>query len=307
MWQGGGVTEKKEQKAVLVWGEVLWDCLPQGLFLGGAPFNVGYHLRRLGWSVEVVSAVGADVLGRQIWRRADWAGLGRRFLVEDAERDTGWVEVELDEKRNATYRIVEEVAWDAIPVGPEVLKLAGEVAAVVYGSLAQRGEANRVNLARVLAATPGAKFMDINLRAPYDDRDRVLGLARGADLLKMNEEELLTLSGCRGPWSEACARLAAQTEVENICVTRGAEGAVFWTPDFRAEGRAEPVEVVDTIGAGDAFMAALVAESLAGHLRTAELAGKALENACRLGAFVASHAGATPDSERVLQVSSARD
>lgn len=288
---------QQEKPVVLVWGEVLWDCLPEGLFLGGAPFNVGYHLRQLGLRVEVVSAVGADFLGEQILRRAYRAGLGKSFLQTSAGLPTGWVEVELDEQRNAKYRIVENVAWDAISLNEELLACAASADAVVYGSLAQRGQTNRTNLASVLDAAGGWKIMDVNLRPPYDDKKLVLEWAKRADLLKMNEEELVALSGCAEGWREGCAILAGRTGVEKICITKGRDGAVFWTPEFVAEGRSEAVEVRDTIGAGDAFMAMLVQQALEGSLETKNGAGRALDKACRLGAFVASRSGATPAYE----------
>jgi fructokinase len=287
---------------VLVWGEVLWDCLPEGLFLGGAPFNVGFHLRQLGHPVEVVSAVGQDVLGEQIFQRADRAGVGRKFLAIDPARSTGWVEVELDEHRNAHYRIVENVAWDAIPAGTAVLAAAAQAAAIVYGSLAQRGEANRRNLTELLAATSGWRVMDVNLRPPFDDRDLVLALARKADLLKLNEEELKVLSRGGEDLEKNCRLLAGATGVSKICVTRGAEGAVYWTPGFVAQGRAEPVEVRDTVGAGDAFLAALVAEALRENLSHQESAAAALDRACQLGAYVATQRGATPKHEGARRV-----
>ncbi len=283
--------------SAICFGEILWDFLPAGLFPGGAPFNVGYHLHRHGVQTHIVSAVGRDVLGDEFLRRVGLWGLSPAFIARSAPpAPTGYVRASLNSDGNARYEIVAAVAWDEIPTPAALLAAAATANALIYGSLAQRSPANRAALAGLLAALPPAalRVFDVNLRAPHDDLDLVRRLARDATLLKLNHEEAARLAGAPpAPGrEEAHARiLAAETPDAIIVITAGAQGAGLlhagrwhWEP-----GR--PVTVADTVGAGDAFLASLVAHLLYGALGEAEC----LARACRDGEWVASQRGATPD------------
>lgn len=284
-------------------GETLWDCLPTGRHAGGAPFNVAAHLAQLEASASLISAVGQDALGDEIVQIAQDKGIDTQFVHRaQAGLATGTVQVTLDAQGNAAYEIVAPVAWDEIAVTPEAEQAVAQSRALVFGSLAMRLPHNQAQLGRLLEITGPIKFFDVNLRAPFGDPARVLSLAKRADVVKLNDDELGLLAG----WIEtgdaaqptpqslealadACAVLARATETARICVTRGAQGAVLWDRGVLVSASAPPVEVRDTVGAGDAFMAGL----MLGMTRGGN-AQSVLENACRLGAFVASQSGATP-------------
>lgn len=279
--------------SVICFGEILWDFLPDGAFPGGAPFNVAYHLHQHGVPVQVGSAVGRDVLGDELLRRlGDW-GIPTGGIARIEGVPTGHVRARLNARGDAEYDIVAGVAWDHIPAGP-LQAVAGQAAALVFGSLAQRSPANRAALRTLLAALPppARRVFDVNLRAPYDDLALVRELAPAATLLKLNSGEAARL--CDDPPApgreEAHARqLAALTRGGAVVVTAGERGAGLlhegrwhWEPGRR-------VDVADTVGSGDAFLAALLARLLAGAAPAAALA-----HACRTGEWVASCHGATP-------------
>src|SRR5215207_7999033 len=157
---------------VLCVGEVLWDALPAGLFLGGVPFNVACHLRAAGVPATLVSRVGDDLLGEEVRRRLGWYGVPCDLLQVDAERPTGFVRVTVDEAGAATYEIVEPAAWDAVEATDALLARAATARLILCGSLAQRGAVTRATLER-LWATPAPLAFDVSLRPPYDDRDVV--------------------------------------------------------------------------------------------------------------------------------------
>jgi fructokinase len=287
---------------VIAWGEVLWDCLPRGMFLGGAPFNVACHCARLGLRSAIASAVGHDFPGRLIRRRAAEQDVDTRFLTEITNTETGHVLASLDEKGNASYDISHPVAWDHLVVTPELLTAATRARAIVFGSLAQRDPANRESLLQVLEASrqgSALRIFDVNLRHPYDAADVVFQLAAHADIIKVNEEELARLLGRENATPDTlpqlCAELGAKTQTDALCVTLGADGAAWWSRDFFVSVPAPRVAVLDTVGAGDSFLARLLAELLRNPLHTPQRATDALTLAAELGAFVASREGATPE------------
>lgn len=281
---------------LLCFGEILWDFLPAGLFPGGAPFNVAYHLHRQGADVTVVSAVGRDVLGDELLRRLDGWGLNPAGIARHADLPTGYVRATVSATGDAAYEIVTDVAWDRIEAAAPVLATAARADGFIYGSLAQRSPANHRALTRLLAVLPADawRIFDINLRPPHDDPALVRELARHATLLKLNSAEAAKLAAgaAEAPGrEEADARaLAAQTGCGFICITAGARGAGLlrdgrwhWEP-----GRTVPV--VDTVGAGDAFLA-----TLTNHLLAGQSPATALARACRIGEWVATQPGGTPD------------
>ena len=275
---------------VLCVGEVLWDSMPAGLFLGGAPHNVACHLHRLGRSAQLVSRVGDDVLGREALRRLEACGLEARFVQVDPVLPTGFVRVEVDAGGAPKYEIVQPAAWDEVAVNNVLRDASAAARAVVFGSLAQRNETSRRSIRALLEGATLAVF-DVNLRPPFVSRTVVADSLRAADLVKLNEDELAAL--CRWfkwPVEQAVEALAEEFDCQLVCVTRGGDGASLWHGGTWAEHGGYPVAVRDTVGAGDAFLAGLLAGLLAG--RNDE---QALDEACRLGAFVASQSGATPE------------
>ncbi|CAN5243725.1 carbohydrate kinase [soil metagenome] len=280
--------------SIACFGEVLWDCLPKGLFLGGAPLNVAFHLARLGCRSAVVSAVGDDFLGQEARRRIRLAGIDDSALATVPNHFTGTVLAELDSERNASYTFPDDVAWDAIAATPENAAVLGRADAIVYGSLAMRGAPNRQFFHDHIRDAPGRKLIDVNLRPPFCDPDAILQLARVADVVKLNEDELAILSGASdsAPLDEACAALRKRLPADPVlCITLGGSGAALSLPGREIiRASVPPVKVADTVGAGDSFMAALTTRILA----TDQPGEDDLRFACAVGAFVASKSGAMP-------------
>jgi fructokinase len=276
---------------ILCVGEVLWDALPAGLFLGGAPFNVACHLRAAGLPVTMVSRVGADLLGEEARRRLARYGVGTDLVQVDAALPTGFVRVTLDDAGNPEYEIVEPAAWDAIAPSAALLRRAAEARAIVFGSLAQRNPVTRGTIDRLLE-TGALKVFDVNLRPPYDDRDVVRRSLQRADVVKMNDDEMRRLTawfGLRGGLREMASALADAFTCRTVCITRGRDGAVLWRDGRWSEHPGYEVEVRDTVGAGDAFLAVLLAGLLAGAEDRA-----LLRHANLIGAYVVTQFGAVP-------------
>ena len=284
-------------------GEILWDCLPSGRHAGGAPFNVTAHLVQLGVSASLLSAVGQDPLGDEILEVARDKGVNVEFVGRArVGLPTGTVLASVDALGNATYKIVQPVAWDEIAFSAEALEAVGKAKALIFGSLATRSPHNRAQLDRLLEVKGPLKFFDVNLRPPFADPKHIVELAAHADILKLNHDEvgqiaswLRTGQAEHNPPSstssvaEACAIFSEATHVPRICVTMGAAGAALWDRGSLVWAPAPEVVVKDTVGAGDSFMAALMVGLTRGTDNQ-----KVLETACRLGAIVASHDGATP-------------
>ena len=284
-------------------GEILWDCLPSGRHAGGAPFNVASHLAQLGVSASLVSAVGQDALGDEILQVARDKNVGTRFVSRvRVGLPTGTVIGRVDGTGNATYELVQPVAWDEIRVPAAALAAMAASRAFIFGSLAGRSPYNLEQLDRLLALGGPVKFFDVNLRPPFAEPPQVVALARRADVLKLNHDEVGQLAtylrtGEAAPSAPAsfdevaaaCAVLAEATATRRICVTLGAGGAVLWDGGKVWHAPAPSIIVKDTVGAGDAFMAGL----MVGLTHGAD-PQVVLNTACQLGAYVASHHGATP-------------
>ena len=284
-------------------GEILWDCLPSGRHAGGAPFNVTAHLVQLGVSASLLSAVGQDALGDEILEVARDKGVSVEFVSRArAGLPTGTVIATVDALGNATYELVQPVAWDEITFPAEAVEAVEKASAFIFGSLATRSPYNLAQLERLLALKGPLKFFDVNLRPPFADPKRIVELAARADILKLNHDEIGQIASwlrigeaTHNPPSstssvaEACAVFSEATRVPRICVTMGAAGAALWDRGSLVWAPAPEVIVKDTVGAGDSFMAALMVGLTRGTDNQ-----KVLETACRLGAIVASHDGATP-------------
>lgn len=282
-----------ERKKVIVGiGELLWDMLPSGRAIGGAPANFAYHARRLGEEGWVISSVGDDALGHEILDVLEEKKLRR--LVTFSDRPTGTVQVSLDRAGVPTYTIVGDVAWDHIPFTPEMRNLAGRTDAVCFGSLVQRA-GSRDSVLKFLEAVPDSalKIFDINLRQHFYTADVLHRSLELADILKLNDEEIAILSEMSGLGSdprEACRRLIRRYDLRLVLLTKGAQGSEVITLDEVIPREAEKVDVVDTVGAGDAFTAAFTVALL--HGRTLADAQK---TAGEVTAYVCSRKGAMPD------------
>ena len=276
---------------ILCVGEVLWDALPEGLFLGGAPFNVACHLRGAGLPASMVSRIGDDRLGEEVLRRATRYGVGVDLIQVDPTLPTGFVRVAIDEGGNPAYEILAPAAWAAIEPSEPLLRRAREARAIVFGSLAQRDARSRATIARLWESDAMAVF-DVNLRPPFDDRDVVDRSLRRADVVKLSELELASVAewfALRGTPRAQVAALAETFSCDVVCLTRGSEGAALWHDGRWTEHPGFKVEVRDTVGAGDAFLAVLLAGLFAGG-SDASL----LQHANLIGAYVATQYGAVP-------------
>ena len=276
---------------VLCVGELLWDALPAGLFLGGAPFNVACHLRAAGAAVTMVTRVGADQLGDEARRRVARFGVSTDLLQVDASLPTGFVRVSVADDGTAAYDILEPAAWDNLETTSALLHRAAAAQAVVFGTLAQRNGVTRNTLRRMLD-TRALKVLDVNLRPPYDDREIIRDALRRADVVKLNEEEMRRLASwfdLRGDLPRTVAMLAETFRCRTVCVTRGPHGAALWRHGRWSEHPGFEVEVRDTVGSGDAFLAVLLAGLLNGIDDDA-----LLDHANLIGAYVATQHGAVP-------------
>lgn len=272
-------------------GETLWDVLPHGEFLGGAPLNVAAHLVRLGVETRLVTRLGDDRRGDDALARVRALGLDTRLVQRDPGRPTGVAEAVVDRSGSASYRFPGPAAWDALEADDAAVAAASG-STVVFGTLAQRSAASAAAIAR-LVAVAGWTVFDANLRAPHDDRDVALASLGQARLVKLNDDEVRVFARWLGtdPTPEALwPRLVAGFGTESLCVTEGARGARLWHAGEYVEQAAPPAVVVDTVGAGDSFLAMLVAELLRGSAPSIAMA-----RAARLAAYVVSRAGATPD------------
>ena len=278
---------------VLCFGEVLWDRLPDGEVPGGAPMNVAYHLTQMGCTAWLMSSVGDDALGAGLLQRLqDW-GVRCDFVGIDANYPTGVVNVSVD-NGSPSYDIAEDVAWDRITVPVSLITTTPSIDAVVFGSLAARHDYNRSSLLHALEQVPSAlKVFDVNLRPPHDDYDLVWQLARNADLVKLNDEEITAVlggGGTTGSLEDGAREIADRAGCDRVCITAGADGAGLLDGGNWYWSKGEKIVVGDTVGAGDAFLAALVA----GLISTPEEPESILAKASRLAGLVASSRGATP-------------
>lgn len=279
---------------VLGVGEVLWDLLPTGAQLGGAPANFACHARALGADAAIVTRLGHDALGRDILRRFELLGLPASLVQVDERAPTGTVEVELDADGVPRFTIHADAAWDLLLATPGALGAAAAADAVCFGSLGQREEPARSSIQALVAATSARalRIFDVNLRQPFDSCAVMEQSLRLANVLKLNDTELPVLAslfGASGSPEAQLEGLARRFDLRVVALTRGAQGSLLRGPTGWADHSGLAVEVVDTVGAGDAFTAALTLGLLLEWPldRTNALAN---EVAC----YVCGCAGATP-------------
>lgn len=276
-------------------GEVLWDVLPGGKKLGGAPANFAYHVAQFGLSSCVVSAVGNDALGKEIIDNFEAKGINR--LVAEVAYPTGTVQVEVDSVGIPQYDIKEDVAWDNIPFTPQLESLAKRAKAVCFGSLAQRNAVSRDTIGRFLDAMPKSAdslvAFDINLRQNFYNKDIIVNSLERCNVLKINDEELVTLSRifnlADGDFRDVCRTLLGKYNLKMLILTCGVDGSYVFTSDSESFQPTPKVEVADTVGAGDSFTAAFIASILKG----ASVADAHLR-AVKTSAYVCSQHGAMP-------------
>ena len=289
-------------------GELLWDVLPKGKELGGAPANFAYMTSLLGDHGIVASRVGGDALGRTAGRRLERIGLRTKYLQVDTQHATGTAKVDVDPAGQPTFSFNEDSAWDFFEWTPEWQKLASMTDAVCFGTLAQRAPQSRATIRSFLQEVSRGtiRIFDVNLRPNAYNSEMLDDSLKLADIAKLNHDELsivVKLLGCDFAGEERSARwLRDKYGLRLVCITRGAEGSLLVAPNEINQHKGIRVSVADTVGSGDAFTAALIYH----YLRRASLATMN-EAANRMGAWVASQTGATPprDDYYLQQVRSA--
>jgi fructokinase len=275
-------------------GEILWDLLPHGRQLGGAPANFVYHARALGAEARLVSRVGRDSLGQETLERLLKLGLPTELVEVDDAAPTGTVTVALSSDGQPRFSIHEDVAWDFIRASALAYHAVADAHAVCLGTLAQRREPARSAIRSLVRAAPSSalRILDVNLRPPYIAKQHVEESLALANVLKLNEAELPQLAemfALEGDERSQMTRLAERFDLDCVAYTRGADGSLIYAKGRWSEHPGVRANVVDTVGAGDAFTAAMTLGLLNGwdlH--------EVSRHANELAAWVASNAGATP-------------
>lgn len=286
---------KTKRNLVVGIGEALWDILPEGKKLGGAPANFAYHVSQFGLESMVVSAIGKDKLGNEILENLSEKKLN--MLIEEVQYPTGTVQVELDNEGIPCYDIKENVAWDNIPFTDKLKSIAEKTTAVCFGSLAQRNIVSRETINTFLNLIPNKKgiykIFDINLRQGFYTKEILCRSMEQCNILKINDEELVTVSRLFGypgiDLQDKCWILLAKYNLEMLILTCGVNGSYVFTPGNVSFVETPKVEVADTVGAGDSFTAAFISALL-----IKKSVREAHQLAVNVSAYVCTQNGAMP-------------
>lgn len=282
-------------------GEILWDILPDGKKLGGAPANFAYHVNGLGGTGVPVSRIGDDCLGRETLAELTRHGVVTKHVFVDPDRPTGTVDARIDAEGGATYVFPDDVAWDHMTFDGQTHSLAVQADAICFGTLAQRSPESRQAIQSFLqVARKALKVYDINLRQNFYGQERIHSSLTMADVLKINDEELQIVIGMFGLPVDAHAalrELLSRYDLKLAVLTRGADGSLIMSPDTYSDLPGQPVDVIDTIGAGDSFTAAMVLSHLHGKTLV-----ETHHHASQVAAFVCGQAGAMPKLPSHLRV-----
>ena len=280
---------------VIGMGEALWDVLPDGKKIGGAPANFAYHVSQFGLPSLAISAIGDDALGKELVENFNSRNV--RYHLDTVPYPTGTVQVELDEAGVPQYEIKENVAWDNIPYTARLEQLAERTKAVCFGSLAQRNVVSRNTINRFLDAMPqdpdNLVVFDVNLRQGFYNKEILCNSMKRCNILKINDEELVTVSRMFGypgiDLQDKCWILLGKYNLKMLILTCGINGSYVFTPGNVSFQPTPKVEVADTVGAGDSFTAAFIANILKGK-SVIEAHKKAVDTS----AYVCTQQGAMP-------------
>jgi len=284
--------QTESQYQVACFGEALWDILPSGALPGGAIMNVAYHLKKMGASPALITKIGYDDHGKKLVNYLTENGLGVEYFDIDYEHPTGVVYARMNDPREVTYDIVYPSAWDFINLGSDSVELVKKADFFVYGSLTSRSKTSCDTLYQLLDAA-NTKALDINLRPPYFNRNAIRDLLQKADILKMNISELELVTGWFSDFKNPEDRMKLLQErfnIQTIIVTFGEDGALVRNKENIYRHKGFKVDVVDTIGSGDSFLAGFIYQQLIGA--TIE---RSLEFASCMGAFTATRSSACPN------------
>jgi fructokinase len=291
--------EKNNIKAIC-FGEVLWDVFPSHKKIGGAPLNVALRINSFGVDTTMISRIGKDEDGNDILSFLKNENLSSDSIQVGEDYKTGVVNVMINEKGNASYDIMYPSSWDKIDLSKEILEKVSESDVFVFGSLICRDEVSRSTLYALLDKAK-YKVMDANLRSPYYTTEVLIELMSKADFIKLNDEELWEISRKLGSpynsFEQNIKFIAEKTNTKQVCVTKGAFGAVLFYNEKFYYNSGYFIKVVDTVGAGDSFLASLIVRLLRGKSPQ-----KSLNYACAIGALVAGEEGANPKiSEKTIR------
>lgn len=282
-----------ENLKAVAYGEVLWDVFANEKKIGGAPLNVALRMKTLGCEVAMISCVGKDEDGKAIIDQVKSLGLETNAIMQTENFATGLVNVTLNERGSASYEISYPSAWDKIVLNDSAKNLATNADVLIYGSLVCRDEVSRQSLEELLQ-TNAYKVFDVNLRKPHYSYEILEQLMHSANFIKFNDEELLEIAAAmQSPFvslEDNMHFIAKKTKVTAMCVTKGKHGALLMWEGQLYENGGYPVEVADTVGAGDSFLAALITSLLTGKAPQT-----AIDFACAVGALVAEAPGANPE------------
>jgi len=276
---------------IICFGEILWDIFPKKKIVGGAPLNVACHLQNLGIHTSLISQVGDDELGVKLLDFLSHRGITTKFIEISKDFPTGTVDVSFDDKGSPQYEIKAPAAWDYISMNDKKSAAIKDVDALVFGSLACRSERSKECLL-TLAKTAAFRVFDVNLRSPFYTKETIETLLSLADLVKMSDEEL----GIIAAWyltefdeQSALQFFKERFELETIVLTKGKHGAICLNGNTIYSQTSFPIQLMDTVGSGDAFLAALLTK-----IFERKAIPSCLEFACAMGALVASQQGGTP-------------
>lgn len=282
----------KKKLSAVCFGEVLWDVFPSHKKIGGAPLNVALRMKALGIESTIISRVGLDEDGNEILSFINNQNVNSDSIQVGEDYKTGVVNVMINEKGNASYDIMYPSSWDKITLTQEMIDKVSKSDVFIYGSLICRDEVSRSTLYALLDKAK-YKVMDANLRAPYYTTEVLIELMSKADFIKLNDEELKKISKeLNSPYNsfeQNMKFIAEKTNTKQICVTKGEFGAVLYHNDKFYYNSGYFIKVVDTVGAGDSFLATLIVRLLKGKSPQ-----KSLNYACAVGALVAGQEGANP-------------
>lgn len=293
--------EDLDKKYCVGLGEILFDVLPTGSQLGGAPANFAYHAGQHGLHSVAVSAVGSDLLGDEALRLLDEKHL--KYVMPRVDFPTGTVQVELDAEGVPTYDIKEGVAWDNIPFTDDIKEVAANAGAVCWGSLAQRNEVSRKSIYQFLEHTPKdcLKVFDINLRQNFYTKDVICESMKRCNILKINDEELIQIGRMFGypglDIENKCWLILGKYNLDMLVLTCGVNGSYVFTPGCVSYQETPRVEVADTVGAGDSFTGSFCAAILSG-----KPVREAHKLAVEVSAYVCTQNGAMPDIKEHFEI-----
>jgi fructokinase len=280
---------------VVCFGEVLWDIFPEGSRAGGAPFNAAYNIHKMSINAKMLSRIGNDELGKKLTDQIKSWGITTDFIQVDEKHPTSTVIAKIDEHNEATYEIINNVAWDYIELLQEHKDLVSNADVFVFGSLSARNPKTKETLLQLLDYAK-LKIFDVNFRPPFIDIELVKTLLEKADIVKMNKAEMRQIMMFLGEEykseDESAAFIQNHFKINEIILTKGSKGARYFVGNQNYGFNAIPITIADTVGSGDAFLSGFISKRIKN-----ESPEEIMKQAISLGAFITSKSGACPDYE----------